>query len=145
MNSPLEVYCPQLSARDEAGVIAELAAALASTGSVDDVAAFTAAVHAREEQQRTWLGREAALPHARITGVRNLTLVIGRLAEGVPWGAVDQPVRLVFLVAVPPNAGVDYLFLTQRITRTLRDNAKRRALLNATTAEALAAAWRTDA
>lgn len=140
--SPLVLYRPLLSASDDKALISEMAGALASSGAIEDADSFAAAVWAREAQQRTWLGRETAIPHARMPGVKQLTLVIGSHASGIEWGAPDQRARLFFLAAVPPNAGVDYLYLTQRITRTLRDESQRQALLAAGDAAALAGAWR---
>ena len=140
--SPVVLYCPLLSASDDRALISEMADALASNGTITDSASFADAVWERESQQRTWLGREAAIPHARVTGAKQLSLVIGSHASGIEWGAPAHRARLFFLSAVPPNAGVDYLYLTQRITRTLRDESRRQALLAAGDAGALADAWR---
>lgn len=142
--SPVVIYRPHLNASDERALIAEMVDALASNQTIEDIAAFSDAVWAREAQQRTWLGREAALPHARTPGVKQLALVIGTHFTGIEWGAPDQHARLFFLAAVPPNAGVDYLYLTQRITRTLRNEARRKSLLAAGNARALAEAWQQD-
>ena len=142
--STVVLYRPNLASSDEKSLISELVDALAASGAISDAAGFKDAVWEREEQQRTWLGRDTALPHARIPSVNQLALVIANHRTGIPWGGDDKLAHLFFLVAVPPNGGVDYLYLTQRITRALRDDKRRGALLNAANAAALAKAWQAD-
>ena len=136
------LFRPHVSASTDKALITELTAALAAGGAIADPDAFAEAVWERESQQRTWLGRESAIPHARLADVKKLAVVIGSHPTGIEWGSDEQKARLFFLVAVPQNGAVEYLYLTQRITRTLRDETRRKALLAAANAEALARAWK---
>ncbi len=138
---PLEIFWPDFDSSDDRTALQELAAGFGRLGAITDVARFAEAMQQREEQQRTWLGRRTALPHARIAGVSQLSLILARHRTGLVWGTPDQRAHLFFCVAVPPNAGVDYLHLTQRITRTLRDPRRYQALLAATDESDLSAAW----
>lgn len=141
MAERIEVFCPTLRADSVAGVIEEMAAALQVAGVVGDGAAFARDVMQREAQHDTWLGREAAIPHARSTEAKELALVIGRHPTGVTWGTPEQVVRLIFLVAVPPTAGGAYLALNQRIVRSVREVRHLQALLTAENKTAFAKTW----
>ena len=135
------LFRPHVAASNDKSLIDELTAALVQEGAIEDAVGFTDAVWERESQQRTWLGREAAIPHARLANVRKLALVIGSHSTGIEWGSPEHKARLFFLAAVPQNGAVGYLYLTQRITRTLRDDKRRKALLAAANPEGLSRAW----
>ena len=93
------------------------------------------AAFAREDQGTTAVGHGVAIPHARCAAVKKPTLVFARLAEpGVEWSAPDsQPVRLVFLVAVPESAGDEHLRILSKLARSLMREPFRQELLTART------------
>lgn len=56
------------------------------------------AVHARERERGTVLGRGVAIPHARLQGFRGVAMVVGILEKPVQFNdGDDEPVRIVFL------------------------------------------------
>ncbi|MBC3185764.1 PTS sugar transporter subunit IIA [Corynebacterium sp. zg-331] len=86
----------------------------------------------REEKGTTAVGEAVAIPHARCAGVRAPVLAVARLREGVRWtGPDEQPVRLVFFIAVPENAGKQHLAILARIARALTTPGFREHLLEA--------------
>ncbi|KQB83250.1 fructose-specific PTS transporter subunit EIIC [Corynebacterium oculi] len=88
----------------------------------------------REAKSTTAVGDAVAIPHARCAGVREPVLAVARLgeAEAVEWDAPDeQPVRLVFLIAVPEEAGKQHLAILARIARALTTSDFRARLLSA--------------
>lgn len=107
-----------VSSRDD--VIRELVAAAASSGRITDAQAVVDAALAREAKHSTSVGNAVAIPHARVAGVAAPTLAFARLNEpGIPWAADEEPSRLVFLIAVPDDAGKQHLKLLSKLARSL--------------------------
>ncbi|WJY89166.1 fructose-specific PTS transporter subunit EIIC [Corynebacterium confusum] len=106
------------SNRDD--VIRELVAAAAASGRITDAEAVVDAAVAREAKHSTSVGNAVAIPHARVAGVAAPTLAFARLNEpGIPWAADEDPSRLVFLIAVPDDAGKQHLKLLSKLARSL--------------------------
>lgn len=66
------------------------------------------------------------MPHARVEGVEQIAVLIGRLPIPLNWLAIDgEPVRSVcLLLAPPPRPGVGvYLPILERIVRRFRDQS----------------------
>lgn len=72
-----------LVATDRDGAIRELAALVARSGRVADVAALERAAWEREEQGTTGLGAEVAVPHAKTDAVTAPVVGFARSAEGI--------------------------------------------------------------
>lgn len=107
-----------VSSRDD--VIRELVAAAATSGRITDADAVVDAALAREAKHSTSVGNAVAIPHARVAGVAAPTLAFARLNEpGIPWAANEEPSRLVFLIAVPDDAGKQHLKLLSKLARSL--------------------------
>lgn len=107
-----------VSSRDD--VIRELVAAAATSGRITDADAVVDAALAREAKHSTSVGNAVAIPHARVAGVAAPTLAFARLDEpGIPWAADEEPSRLVFLIAVPDDAGKQHLKLLSKLARSL--------------------------
>jgi len=89
----------------------------------------------REHLHSTGIGDGIALPHARealADVVDEPVLVFGRHAGGIAYNAVDgKPVRLFFLLLAPSIT--QHLAMLARISRLLRNEALRKALLAAAT------------
>jgi len=64
-------------------------------------AAVAEALTARENQGSTFLGRDVAVPHARIVGVTAPVLVIGIVRHGVFDWQAEGPIRVIFLLLSP--------------------------------------------
>ncbi|MBK7596704.1 MAG: PTS sugar transporter subunit IIA [Gemmatimonadetes bacterium] len=57
----------------------------------------------REQLGSTGMGRGIAIPHCRSLVVPRLRMAYARLAEPLPWDAIDgKPVHHVFLIVAPP-------------------------------------------
>ena len=95
------------------------------------------ALEEREQLHSTGIGDGVALPHARnaLVGlVEKPAIVLGRHAQGIPFGAIDgQPSRLFFLLIAP--SVTQHLAMLARISRLLRDAKLRQNLLVAETPE----------
>lgn len=81
-------------------------------------------VREREALGSTGFGQGAAIPHARIAGLKAVTAVAARLERGIDYGALDgEPVDVAVLLLSPEDAGADHLKALARISRALRDPA----------------------
>ena len=98
--------------------------------------AFYREVLERERLGSTGIGEGVAIPHARTDAVKALVLTFARTRGPINFGAEDkQPVRLIFLLAVPVRGLKSYLMTLARISRVVRKESVRQRLLNAATPE----------
>lgn len=106
----------EFSSRDD--VIAALVGAAAEAGRITNAGDVVAAALAREEKHSTGVGHQVAIPHARSAAVSKPTLAFARLSEpGVVWAEGEEPSRLIFLIAVPEEAGKAHLKLLSKLAR----------------------------
>lgn len=130
----LEILQPQcvkapLSATDKRGVINELIDCLAGTGRVSDAGALKDAVWSREMTRTTGIGHGLAIPHGKSPSVSALTMAIGKPAEPIDFQAIDgRPVRLVILLASPPDKTADHIQALARVSRLMHVDAFREAV-----------------
>ena len=103
-----------------------------SAGRAPNPAVLRADVAAREEIMATGIEGGIAIPHARTGGVSEPTVVFGRSANGIDWGAADGPAHLVFLITVPEGAGDEHLQILASLSRALMKPEFRDTLLKAT-------------
>lgn len=99
-----------------------------------DAEALAQLVFAREEEISTDLGNGIALPHARCEGLSAPVAVIGRSHEGIAFSeGTKGDVRLFFLIVTPADRPEAHLAMLSQVARLVGDEAKREALLAATT------------
>ncbi|EOI5728523.1 PTS 2-O-a-mannosyl-D-glycerate transporter subunit IIABC [Cronobacter malonaticus] len=135
----IQIQAP-FTTRDEA--IAALAGLLAAHGKLHDPTAFVNEVMQREALGPTALGEGLAVPHGKCAAVREAAFAVATLREPVAWQGVEgeEPVRLIFLLAIPvAQAGTTHIQLLAELTTLLVDDAVREAAINAPSAEALLA------
>ncbi len=117
--SPECIKAP-LIAQDKRGVIDELVDALAAIRKVGDAAALKEAVWTREQTRTTGIGHGLAIPHGKSTGLTSLAMAIGKPAKPMDFQAIDgQPVRLIVLLASPPDRTSDHIQALARISRLM--------------------------
>ena len=113
-----ELLVSRLRERDTAGIISELSQVLQREGLVSDVLPFYHAALNHELMANSALECGIALPHARLSGVKQLHFAFGRAPEPVTWGTKSPwPVQLVFLLAVPATDAACYLHLLASLAR----------------------------
>lgn len=109
-----------LQADDKQGVIHELVDLLATAGKVEDAEALREAVWTREQTRTTGIGHGLAIPHGKCAGMRDLAMAIGKPAEPMDFEAIDgQPVRLIVLLASPPDRTSDHIQALARVSRLM--------------------------
>lgn len=121
----LDVLTPEcirapLNASDKRGVIEELVDLLGAAGKVSDVKALKEAVWTREQTRTTGIGNGLAIPHGKCAGMPGLAMAIGKPAQPMNFEAIDgQPVKLVVLLASPPDRTSDHIQALARISRLM--------------------------
>ena len=128
----LEQIQLNLAGTDKPSVLRELVALvpeIKSDSAQQD--SFLTALLEREKLHTTAIGDGIALPHARnpLGGIlKRPLLIFGRHRAGIHFGADDtKPVQLLFLLASPNLT--DHLTMLARLSRVLRDQNLRAALL----------------
>lgn len=117
--SPSCIRAP-LAATDKRGVIDELVDLLASAGKVSDPSALKQAVWTREQTRTTGIGHGLAIPHGKAPGMSALAMAIGKPASPLDFEAIDgQPVRLIVLLASPPERTSDHIQALARVSRLM--------------------------
>jgi PTS system nitrogen regulatory IIA component len=91
----------------------------------------------REQLQSTGIGDGVAIPHSALEHAEAQAAALLLFPKGIDFDAIDgQPVHIVFGVVGPKRATGEHLRTLARISRLLRDDATRKLLANAESAEA---------
>src|SRR5262245_25802290 len=136
----LDILTPQcikapLVSDEKKAVIDELVDLLASLGKVSDAAALKDAVWTREQTRTTGIGHGLAIPHGKCGGMPALAMAIGKPAKPMDFEAIDgQPVKLVVLLASPPDRTSDHIQALARISRLMTMDDFRERVYSATSA-----------
>src|SRR5262249_655789 len=127
-----------LASADKKGVISELVDVLAAAGRVRDPQALKEAVWTREQTRTTGTGHALAIPHGKSTGIATLAMAIGRPAKPMDFAAIDgKPVRLIVLLASPPDKTSDHIQALARISGLMNVEEFREAIYRAETPQAI--------
>lgn len=128
------VWTSLADAADKPGCLRQLADNLAHHPGVPMTAEdIFAALQYREGLGSTGVGGGVAIPHAKLDGLEGLVAGFCRLAEGVPFDAIDgQPVRLFFVLLVPKDSAGAHLKALARVSRLFRSEEVRHRLLDCT-------------
>ncbi|TVQ62536.1 MAG: PTS sugar transporter subunit IIA [Phycisphaerales bacterium] len=125
-----------LQASDKQGVIGELVDLLGQAGKVTETDSLKEAVWTREQTRTTGIGHGLAIPHGKCAGMTDLAMAIGRPGEPMDFQAIDgQPVRLVVLLASPPDRTSDHIQALARISRLMTMEAFREEIYAAESPE----------
>lgn len=109
-----------LVASDKKGVIDELVDCLSGAGRVKDARALKDAVWTREQTRTTGIGLGLAIPHGKCTGMSALAMAVGKPSKPIDFEAIDgQPVRLVVLLASPPDKAGDHIQALARVSKLI--------------------------
>jgi mannitol/fructose-specific phosphotransferase system IIA component (Ntr-type) len=129
----------ELSARDKGGVIRELVGVLAGSGAIPaaDVEGIAKAILTRERTRgTTGLGKGMATPHAKLAGLSQAVVAVGRSSVGIDFGALDgAPVRGFFLLLSPAERAEEHLKAMDLVFRHLQQERFRKFLIQSDKAE----------
>jgi len=92
------------------------------------------AILEREKLLSTGFGLGLAIPHAKLSGIRDFVVGLGIHKLGVPFDSLDdKPVHVLVMILGPDSRQEDYLKVLSRVTAFLKDNRER--LLNLESAQ----------
>lgn len=132
--SPECVKVP-LASSDKQGVINELVDLLAQAGKVKDAKALKDAVWTRECTRTTGIGHGLAIPHGKCPGMTGIAMAIGKPSAPMDFEAIDgQPVRLIVLLASPPDKTSDHIQALAQVSRLMIMESFREKIYAATSA-----------
>jgi fructose-specific phosphotransferase system IIA component len=128
-----------LKARTKQDSIKELATLLKGAEEVVDFDTFLKDVFEREKLGSTGIGDGIAIPHARSDAVKDFVIAFGKSVEGVEFESLDgKPAKLIFLMGTHKERKLDsYLEILAHLTRLLKHESFREALLGASTPAAV--------
>lgn len=116
-----DAVLPALKVNSKKQLLQELSAKAALVTGLSEREVFDVILQ-RERLGSTGVGNGIAIPHGKLTSIKDIVGVFARLSEPVDFEALDdQPVDLVFLLLAPEGAGADHLKALSRIARVLRD------------------------
>lgn len=135
--SPECIKAPLL-ATDKQGVIGELVDLLSDLGRVKDPQRLKDAVWTREQTRTTGIGQGLAIPHGKDSSMTELAIAIGKPAEPMDFEAIDgKPVRLVVLLASPPDRTSEHIQALASVSRLMTVEAFRESIYDADSPEAI--------
>jgi len=133
-----ESVIEELRSITKEAALEELAAALPRQAPGYETADMVRVLMAREKLGSTGIGDGIAIPHGKIAGLDELMISYGRSKKGLDFNAMDgKPVHLLFLLMAPENSAGQHLKVLARISRMLKDEAFRKKLMAATSADAM--------
>jgi fructose-specific phosphotransferase system IIA component len=105
---------------------------------IDSVERFKNAIFGREEIMSTGIGKGIALPHGRDICVSELKVAVCILGKPIDFESLDQePVKIVFMIAVPQSAGKQYMRVLSSISQFTREEEHRDMMLSCQTTQEL--------
>jgi PTS system nitrogen regulatory IIA component len=115
--------------------IAELAVSIAPSIDKDEVFKV---IREREDLGSTGIGDGVAIPHGKLQGLDDLTMLIMRSLGGVPFDAVDnRPAHILICLLAPENMASLYLKALAGVSRFLKTDGVYENIMNAADEESL--------
>jgi Kef-type K+ transport system membrane component KefB len=119
--------------------LAQLAAAAAGLESSE----VAAAALQREHIMSTAMESGVAVPHARLEGLKQSVVALGRSRQGVDWNSRDaKPANWIFLVLTPTQAAEEQLLILRGIAQVMSMEDVRRQLWEAGDADQMVSVLR---
>lgn len=126
---------PNLKATTKQHAMEEVVEHMAANQSGINAGELLKALLEREKLGSTGIGNGIAIPHGKLAGLNDITLVFARSIGGVPFEAIDgKPIHLIFLLVAPAHSTGGHLKALARLSRLLKNDEFRQALLSAPTA-----------
>ena len=125
-----------ISKTDKREVLQLMATFMATRFGLQDGDDIAQRIIERENEMSTGIGYGIAIPHARITGIDQLFLVVGRSVEGVEFNAIDElPVHLFFMMLSPKNTSAEHTQILSNLSRIMSYEEVRTKLMEVKTTE----------
>lgn len=120
---------PSLKGRTKEAVLAELASLMAPSVPEGGAEQIVEVLRGRERLTSTAIGEGVAIPHGRVSSLRDVVAGFARSEAGVDFDSVDgKPTRIFFVLLAPDDAAALHLKALARISRLLKDVSFRERL-----------------
>ena len=127
---------PELKAKDKKGVLGELAEVIAKYDENIDKGMLVKVLIEREHLGSTGIGDGVAIPHGKLSSVKQPIVSFGRSKKGLDFDSMDgQPAFLFFLLLAPENSSGVHLQVLTKIARILKSSTFRKALMQVNSRE----------
>lgn len=125
-----------VNSRDEA--LEALVDVIDQAGYLHGKETFYQSILEREKIVSTGIGMGVAIPHAKLSAYDNFFIAIAILSKPVHWNALDgTPVRIIFMIGGPDDKQTEYLRILSQLTHAIKNEEKRKKLLNLNTPAAI--------
>lgn len=125
-----------VSVPDKENALLEVASLLTMPEGVVNEESVCDVLLERERLASTGVGSHVAIPHGRIDDFDELRAAVAIAPDGVDFAAVDDlPVHIIVGIIGPRSMPEKHLAALAGVSRILRDDRRRNALLRATTDE----------
>ncbi len=126
----LKTVVPNLHSTSKAEVIKELADNISSVYSNINKERLIEVLQEREKLCSTAIDSGVAIPHAKMSGVTDITLGFGRSIEGIEFESIDRKETHFFITLIAPeNATGSHIQLLARISRIFKNPELRSRLM----------------
>lgn len=127
---PPETILTRMEAIDKSGAIEEISIPVADFTGIDNKEIIRV-IHERERLGSTGIGGGIAIPHGKLAGLDRLVMGFGRSEHGVEFESLDgKPIFIFLLLLSPDNSTGLHLRLLARVSKLLKDDALKDALIN---------------
>jgi len=117
-------------ALDKKSCLSEMTEFLAEKGIIASYEDFFQAIIERESLMSTGIGKGVAIPHTRHQIVNEFKILVYLLDNELDFDAIDgEPVKMIFMIAVPEEKKEEYMKVLSSISNFLREEENRRKLL----------------
>lgn len=117
-------------AKDRDSVLHSLVDLLDQENKLIDKEAFYKAILEREKVVSTGIGMGIAIPHAKLPGYNTFFIAMAIHRKGISWDAIDGlMVRIIFMIGGPDDRQTEYLQILSRLTLALKDEERRKKML----------------
>jgi len=125
-----------LDATSKNEALSEMIALISQSSNITDTKQFEDAIYKREKLMSTGIGYGIAVPHAKVNGVKDFTIALGRSKAGIEYESIDdKPVNLIFMIGASDTQDKAYIRLLSRLVLRLKDQKLLKKLQKAKDAE----------
>jgi PTS system nitrogen regulatory IIA component len=126
----------ELNSTTKAGVLEELSAVIEKVSGIHLKERLVRALEERERLGSTGIGDGVAIPHGKLKEVKGMVAAFGRSTRGLDFQSIDgRPAHIFFLLVAPEEMAGPHLKALARISRLLKEPARRKAFMDAKTRE----------
>ncbi len=128
----IEYINADLSARNKEEALLEMVDTIIRGGLKLEKSSVLEILKQRESLGSTGIGEGVAIPHGKISDLKEIVVAFGRSSNGIMYDALDgKPVHLLFLLLAPENSAGQHLKILAKISKMLKEPNFRKKLLKA--------------